>query len=75
MINVPTPLSEPPWLCGHLSPYYDESHRKWQRFCREFISKELNENAQKWDAEGQNSCRGVVYQKSLKVASSSDAKL
>ena len=53
MGDIPTPLSEPPWLCGHPSPYYNDSHRQWQEFCREFIYKELNEHAQEWEAEGE----------------------
>jgi len=46
-VNVP--FSEPPWLNGLPSPYYNESHRKWQKTCRDFIGKNLIENALEWD--------------------------
>jgi acyl-CoA dehydrogenase len=45
------PFSEPPYLCGLPSPYYKPTHLKWQKACREFISKHLLENALEWDTE------------------------
>jgi acyl-CoA dehydrogenase len=47
--NRPIPFSEPPYLCGLPSPYYTESHLKWQKACREFIDRELIQNALEWD--------------------------
>ncbi|KAF1816839.1 acyl-CoA dehydrogenase [Eremomyces bilateralis CBS 781.70] len=47
------PFSEPPWLAGLPSPYFNESHRKWQKVCREFIGKNLHENALQWEDEGE----------------------
>ena len=45
----PVPFSEPPWLNGVPSPYYNESHKKWQRACREFVSKHLTDHAVEWE--------------------------
>ncbi|KAM5352894.1 hypothetical protein ACJ41O_005616 [Fusarium nematophilum] len=50
--QAPTPFSEPPWLMGLPSPYYTESHRKWQKSCREFISQHLQPHALEWETEG-----------------------
>merc|ERR1712000_525920 len=47
------PLSEPPWLSGAPSPYYDDSHRRVQAACREFIHENLGRHALEWEtAEG-----------------------
>lgn len=46
----PVPFSEPPWLCGLPSPYYNESHRRWQKECRAFISEHLTQHAMEWEA-------------------------
>lgn len=43
------PLSEPPWLTGAPSPYYDESHRRVQAACREFIHENLGRHALEWE--------------------------
>ncbi|KAF4468057.1 acyl- dehydrogenase NM domain [Fusarium albosuccineum] len=50
--RVPTTFSEPPWLMGLPSPYYSESHREWQKSCREFISQHLEPYALEWETEG-----------------------
>ena len=50
--SVPIPFSEPPWLCGLPSPYHNDSHRRWQKACREFIGDHLIANAMDWDREG-----------------------
>ena len=46
------PFSEPPWLMGLPSPYYTDSHRRWQKACRAFITEHLLDNALQWDEEG-----------------------
>jgi acyl-CoA dehydrogenase len=46
------PFSEPPWLNGHPSPYYNDSHREWQGFCRGYISENLTKYAMQWENEG-----------------------
>lgn len=43
------PFSEPPYLAGLPSPYYQPAHLEWQKACRDFISKHLLENALEWD--------------------------
>ncbi|KAI9727568.1 MAG: hypothetical protein M1828_006510 [Chrysothrix sp. TS-e1954] len=45
----PLPFSEPPFLSGLPSPYYNDSHRKWQRDCRAFVATNLNEHAYEWE--------------------------
>jgi len=52
-MSVPIPFSEPPLLQGLPTPYYTESHRKFQRACREFISKNLTEHAMEWERAGE----------------------
>jgi acyl-CoA dehydrogenase len=47
--SVPIPFSDPPWLCGLPSAYYNTSHRKWQKACREFMQANLINNAMEWD--------------------------
>ncbi|KAF4989522.1 hypothetical protein FDECE_14688 [Fusarium decemcellulare] len=45
------PLSEPPWLRGLPSPYYHESHLRFQSVCRAFIEEHLNRHALEWETE------------------------
>jgi acyl-CoA dehydrogenase len=47
--KTPIPFSEPPWLSGHPSPYYNESHKKWQKAIRPWIQENLHKNALEWD--------------------------
>jgi len=49
--KVPVPFSEPPWLAGLPTPYFNESHRKWQKACRKFIRQHLVDNALEWERE------------------------
>ncbi|KAA8572527.1 hypothetical protein EYC84_003137 [Monilinia fructicola] len=49
--SVPIPFSEPPWLMGLPSPYYNASHRKWQKTCRALVS-ELLYDAAEWEKQG-----------------------
>ncbi|KAH7130777.1 short-chain specific acyl-CoA dehydrogenase mitochondrial precursor [Dendryphion nanum] len=52
MTSTPiVPFSEPPYLAGLPSPYYKPTHLAWQKACREFIQKNLIENALEWDTE------------------------
>jgi acyl-CoA dehydrogenase len=46
------PFAEPPYLNNLTSPFYNESHRKWQKTCREFITKHLLDQAFEWDDQG-----------------------
>ena len=46
---VSIPFAEPPWLNGVPSPYYTDSHHRFQRVCREFITKNLHRNALEWE--------------------------
>jgi len=44
------PFSDPPWIALP-SPYYNQSHRRWQKTCRAFIEENLLVNAMEWDKE------------------------
>ncbi|KAI1334432.1 short-chain specific acyl-CoA dehydrogenase mitochondrial precursor [Xylariaceae sp. FL0016] len=46
---LPVPFSDPAWLMGLPSPYFTESHRKWQKAVREFVDKNLTSKAIEWD--------------------------
>lgn len=46
---TPVPFSEPPWLLGHPSPIYKETHRRWQAAIRPFIEKHLINQAKEWE--------------------------
>ncbi|CAG8981596.1 hypothetical protein HYALB_00009475 [Hymenoscyphus albidus] len=52
MSKVPIPLSEPPWLMGLPSPYYNESHKKWQKTCRALIDELLMAQSAEWERAG-----------------------
>ncbi|KAI9790039.1 MAG: hypothetical protein M1835_001260 [Candelina submexicana] len=43
------PFSEPPWLRGLPSPYYNASHRAWQKRCRAFLEENLINHALDWE--------------------------
>jgi acyl-CoA dehydrogenase len=47
--KTPIPFSDPPWLSGLPSPYYNESHKKWQKAIRPWIQENLHRNALEWD--------------------------
>jgi len=47
---TPIPFSEPPWLNGLPSPYYTDSHKRWQKACRAFVSTNLHAQAFEWDS-------------------------
>ncbi|KAK6066556.1 hypothetical protein SCUP515_10619 [Seiridium cupressi] len=51
--SIAVPFSEPPWLPGQASPYYTESHRKWQKTCYDFISEHLTPYALGWERDGE----------------------
>ncbi|KAJ9212856.1 hypothetical protein DTO166G4_5513 [Paecilomyces variotii] len=45
----PIPFSEPPYLRGIPSPYYTESHHRFQKACRAFIWENLHKHALEWE--------------------------
>ncbi|EGX45021.1 hypothetical protein TWF173_001602 [Orbilia oligospora] len=49
--NPVVPFSEPAYLTGLPSPYYNDSHYAWQAHCRSFISSQFA-NALSWEDEG-----------------------
>lgn len=50
-MSKPIPFSEPPYLCGLPSPYYSESHLRWQKACRAFVTENLHQHAIDWERE------------------------
>ncbi|KAL9597266.1 MAG: hypothetical protein Q9219_005247 [cf. Caloplaca sp. 3 TL-2023] len=48
----PVPFSEPPYLNGLPSPYYKETHLKWQKACHAFIQENLTQHAMDWEQDG-----------------------
>lgn len=46
------PFSEPPWLQGLPSPYYNDSHKRFQKYCRAFIDEHLAQHALEWEEAG-----------------------
>jgi acyl-CoA dehydrogenase len=50
-MSTPVPFSDPPYLLGLPSPYYTDSHRKWQKACRAFIAEHLLPHAMDWERE------------------------
>ncbi|KAG9240015.1 acyl-CoA dehydrogenase-like protein [Calycina marina] len=52
MSTVPIPFSEPPWLMGLPSAYYNESHKKWQKTCRALVDKLLMPEGGEWEKAG-----------------------
>ncbi|KAI5297917.1 hypothetical protein KEM55_004070 [Ascosphaera atra] len=45
----PVPFSEPPWLSNLPSPYYNDTHRRWNDVCRSFTDEHLHAHALKWE--------------------------
>ena len=43
------PFQEHPYINNLSSPYYNESHRKWQRTCRKFADEQLTKFEPGWD--------------------------
>ncbi|OHF00936.1 hypothetical protein CORC01_03764 [Colletotrichum orchidophilum] len=43
------PFADPPWLRGLPSPYFNDSHRRFQVACREFLDENLHKNALEWE--------------------------
>jgi acyl-CoA dehydrogenase len=50
--SVPVPFADPPWINGEPSPYYNESHRKWQKNCRAWLHDNLVSHALEWENAG-----------------------
>lgn len=46
------PFSEPPWLMGLPSNYYNESHKQWQKTCRKLVDELLLPEAAVWERDG-----------------------
>lgn len=43
-----TPYGDPSWYQGWHSPYYNESHRKWRKYCRDYVEEHIMPYAHDW---------------------------
>eukprot|EP01083_Nonionella_stella_P144460 451114_1 len=43
------PFGDPPWYQGQLSPYYNDSHRRWRQKVRDFTEKEIMPFVSEWE--------------------------
>lgn len=43
------PFAEPNWMTEFHSPYYTDSHRKWQKMVRAFVNKEIMPHVSEWE--------------------------
>ena len=50
---VHSPFEDPAWLQGMPSPYYNNTHHKFQRACREFLDEHMNAHAVEWERHEQ----------------------
>ena len=48
--KVLVPFSEPPWLAGMPSPYYKETHKRFQKACRAFVEEHILPYAMEWES-------------------------
>lgn len=48
--NIPS--ADPSWHTDKNHPYYKDSHRKLQRFIREYIDAEVAPNVEQWEKQG-----------------------
>lgn len=48
-MSAQVPFSEPPWLSGLPSPYYKETHKRFQKACRAFIDEHLAPYVMEWE--------------------------
>lgn len=46
------PFADPSWHTDNAHLYYKDSHRKLQRFIREYVDSEIIPNAGEWEAQG-----------------------
>jgi hypothetical protein len=50
----PVPFAEPVWLTeGFKSPYYNDSHRRLQKFMRDFVDEHVKEEAREHERSGE----------------------
>lgn len=46
------PFADPNWHTDTGNPYYKDSHRRLQRFIREYVDSEIVPNGAEWEAQG-----------------------
>ena len=42
------PYGDPSWYQGWNSPYYNDSHRKWRAFLRQYVSENFDGNMHRY---------------------------
>ena len=45
------PFAEPSWLAGLPSPYYKETHKRWQKACRAWLEENFLPHVLDWERE------------------------
>lgn len=53
LIGSKTPFAEPAWFGALSSPYYKASHRKLQRFIRQYVEENIAPNVDGWEEAGE----------------------
>jgi alkylation response protein AidB-like acyl-CoA dehydrogenase len=48
-VEKPVPFGDPSWLLGIPNPFYNDSHRKFQKALREWVDRELTPNVHEWE--------------------------
>ncbi|KAJ2890901.1 acyl-CoA dehydrogenase NM domain-like protein [Zalerion maritima] len=51
-ITSNVPFADPSWHRDKTHPYYNDSHRKLQRFIRSYVDKEISPNVEEWERQG-----------------------
>lgn len=51
-ITSPIPFADPPWHSSKEHPYYKDSHRRLQKYVREYVDKEISPNVEEWERQG-----------------------
>ncbi|KAK4236877.1 mitochondrial long-chain specific acyl-CoA dehydrogenase [Achaetomium macrosporum] len=51
-MTAPVPFSEPPYLLGLPTPYFNPSHRAWQAAIRPWLQTHLHAHAIEWEQSG-----------------------
>lgn len=51
-ITSNVPFADPSWHKNDLYPYYRDSHRKLQRFIRDYVDREILPNVEQWERQG-----------------------
>lgn len=51
VLTSPIPFADPSWHSRADHPYFRDSHRRLQRFIREYIDSEIAPNVEEWERQ------------------------